>query len=248
MKLVSISDIHILNEADPFYEHLIKLMSVEIGPGDILVLAGDIFDFLVGKPKDIHKRYPRFFETLKRLGIAGAQIHYIEGNHDFHLKKVFAEIPGCQVHSSEVILNLGKKRFYIAHGDLVDQSDSAYLGLRRAFRSPLAFAVANVLPDFALQIIGQRSNDLSQLGRKNRPTAQLVARIDRTRKTFREFVREKISDGFDFIILGHCHDADEITHQVDGRTGHYMNVGYPKEHRNYIRWNQGEERLSRIQF
>jgi len=246
VKIISISDIHILSEEDPYYDHLLQVIRDEIQKDDHLILAGDIFEFLVGRPADIQRRYKRFFQLLKQIGQMGAQIHYVEGNHDFHLGKIFSKIENCHVYDSELTLTLGDKKFYVAHGDLIDQQDKGYLALRKLFRSPIARLTATVLPEFLLQAIGKKSGDLSDLKRRKVPSDARKIRTEYTRKIFRNFAKSKIDEGFDFVILGHCHDADEKSFQMDERTGHYMNVGYPKEHQNYIKWVEGDPKLSRI--
>jgi UDP-2,3-diacylglucosamine hydrolase len=246
VKLISISDIHILSEEDPYYAILLDLISKQIQAGDYLILAGDIFDFLLGRSGDIRRRYKKFFDHLESIGNLGAQIHYIEGNHDFHLKQIFAGLPNCHVHESEVTLTLAGKNFYIAHGDLIDKNDVGYLRLRKVLRSSLTGAIANFLPEMVLQTIGAKSSSLSQLSRKNRSVDSRKSSMEYMRKIFRQFVKDKITSGYDFVILGHCHDADELSFQVGDRTGHYMNVGYPKEHRNYIRWEDGQSKFSRV--
>jgi len=248
VKLITISDIHILNEQDPIYDQLLRMIDQEIQSGDHLVLAGDIFDFLVGRPIKIQKRYGQFFSLLKKVGERGASIHYIEGNHDFHLRNAFDQIPGFKLYPAEITLECEGKKFYIAHGDLVDQKDKGYLFLRGLFRHPLTYVAAQFLPEFAVDAIGARSGELSHGKRKKTPSALLQAKIDRTRKVFRLFAEAKTAHGFDFVILGHCHDADEMKFTHGKRVGHYMNVGFPKEHQSYIRWTSGDTQLTRTKL
>lgn len=222
-----ISDIHITGSTDPFYRSLLSLIETEIGKGDWLVLAGDIFDFFVGKQPRLHAQYEEFFELLRKKGSGEATIHYIEGNHDFHLDSTFRDLPGFHLVKSEIEIQTPKNRIYIAHGDLVDREDHGYRALRVFFRSPFIRLTAFTLPEAAVEWIGTRSSRVSQAIKGD-------ARIDRIRSVFRAFAEAKFKEGFSAIVLGHCHD-DHGFDFVDGnRRGSYLNVGFPKAHRSYV--------------
>ena len=176
---------------------------------------------------------------------AGAEVHYIEGNHDFLLTRVLAGIPRARVHSREFAVELDGKRFYIAHGDLVDPTDYSYRFLRAVFRSPLNRAFVKSIPGEWVDWIGTRSSRYSRGSRPMLPGGLPRERRDALRRVYRNFAVERIGKGFDFVILGHCHDDDEMSFQVEGRTGHYANVGYPRVHRNYLAWSAGQGEIQR---
>ncbi len=253
MKLWSISDLHIQDENDPLYEELLNLIDQQVGSSDVLVLAGDIFELFVGAPRFFKKKYTRFLELLQKKGSAGARIVFIEGNHDFHLKQALSDIKNLEVYPDEVALTFAHKKFYVAHGDLVDAKDHGYRALRRIFRSPIIKGVALALPGGAVDQIGQKASLLSQKSRslfkKGQSTRTLsTERLPRIRNIFRSFAAEKIKEGFDFVLLGHCHDLDEMSFKVSDREGHYMNMGYPRVHRSCVVWTLGEPKLSRFYF
>ena len=55
-----------------------------------------------------------------------------------------------------------------------------------------------------------------------------------------------MKSGFDFVVMGHCHDRDEMTFRLGARSGHYMNIGYPRVHGCYVEWRPGDEQLRRV--
>jgi len=234
MKAVVISDIHIFGADDPLYESLLALMREELHPGDHLVLAGDIFDFLVGNQPSLLRRYAAFFESLADLSRKGVRTTYIEGNHDFHLSKVFAGIPNFRVVPAETEIEIPGRKLYVAHGDLVDRSDRGYLFLRLFFRSPLIRLAAFALPESAVEWIGNRSSDSSRKRNPRLPEERGGAHLERLRKTFREFAREKFRNGYDGVVLGHCHDLDGLEFSEGTRRGSYLNVGFPRQHHSYV--------------
>jgi UDP-2,3-diacylglucosamine hydrolase len=239
MKVIVISDIHIHGAEDPLYLSLLTMIENEIGAGDFLVLGGDIFDFFVGRQSSLILRYERFFALLRSKAKQGAQIDYIEGNHDFHLSSTFASLfPGetkIRVHPAEVTLPLADGgKIYVAHGDLVDRDDWGYLALRAFFRSPFIRFVAAALPDPWVQRIGEGSSDASRRKNPRRPEENGPQGVERLRKKYRAFAEAKISEGYVAVILGHCHDLDGCEFVSDHQARQYLNVGYPRAHHSYI--------------
>ena len=137
MKLYIVSDLHIYSAEDPIYRSLLSLIQDVLTSGDILVLAGDIFDLFVGDKQIFKDRYQLFFQALESASRSGAQIHYIEGNHDFQIQRALSKIKGISTHDAEVRLDLLGKKFFISHGDLAHQQDYPYRILRAVFRSLL---------------------------------------------------------------------------------------------------------------
>jgi UDP-2,3-diacylglucosamine hydrolase len=234
MKVVVISDIHIFGAEDPLYASLLALLREELVPGDHLVLAGDIFDFLVGNQPVLNDQYSEFFAELRRLGNQGVRTTYIEGNHDFHLAKVFAEIPNLRLVPAETTIDLPGKRIYVAHGDLVDREDRGYLALRAFFRSPFIRFAAFALPEPVVSWIGARSADSSRKRNPRLPESRGGEHLARTRKKFRSFAEGKFREGFDAVVLGHCHDFDGQEFVEGGRMGRYLNVGFPRVHQSFV--------------
>ncbi len=245
-RIYFISDLHVTGPEDPIYRSLLALLREKVGPGDTVVLGGDLFDLFVGGKGIFRDRYRAFLEALAECGGRGADIHYIEGNHDFLIHNAFGRIPGVQVHGQEIRLDLGERRFYVAHGDLADTSDYGYRALRGFFRSGLMKAFVRVMPGSVIDWIGRTSSDASRGRKPLLPAEMPIERRERLRKVFRSFAAARIAEGFDFVVLGHCHDLDEMKFQVEGRIGQYVNVGYPRAHGSMLLWEPGDTEIRRI--
>jgi UDP-2,3-diacylglucosamine hydrolase len=252
MRLYIVSDLHIYSAEDPVYRSLLSLIRDEIKSGDVLVLAGDIFDLFVGNKKIFREKYQLFLKSLEQATHAGAQIHYIEGNHDFQLRQVFQGIQGLRVEDSEVTLELSGKKFSISHGDLAHSHDYPYLLLRKVLRSLLFKWILKLIPGSWIHAVGQF---LSKKSRDSQPVlfAHLpVERQEELRKIYRNTAAQKIVEGFDFVVMGHCHDLDEKLFQVAGRIGQYINVGYPRVHGSLLVWDSqadgGESKIFRVKL
>lgn len=240
-----VSDLHIWGPEDPLYRSLLSLLKEKAQPGDTVVLAGDVFDLFVGNKKLFLERFSEFFSALRACGERGVRLHYIEGNHDFHLRGAFAGIPGFQVHSHHVALELGEKRFFVAHGDTVDRSDYGYRALRVFFRSPVMKALVYALPGSWLDKIGKESSRKSRGAKPLLPVELPIDRIERLRRIYRNFAVERMSEGYDFVVLGHCHDLDQASFKIGARSGQYVNVGYPRVHGSFLSWGPNEAEINR---
>lgn len=244
MNLYVISDLHISGPDDPLYASLLALMN-RAKKGDVFVLAGDIFDLFVGNRNIFKKRYKAFFQALAELNSREVDIRYIEGNHDFLLHKTFLDYPRVKLYPKDFSLELKGKRFYLAHGDLVNPMDLGYRILRAFFRSPLMRAFIFFAPESWVDAVGKYSSDKSGKTKPRLPAELPTSKLEQLRKLYRNYAVEKLTQGYDFIIMGHCHDLDEKTFHLSGRSGQYINVGFPRAHGSFLSWSPGEAKIQR---
>ncbi len=245
MSVYIVSDLHIWGPEDPLYLSLLDLICGRAQSGDTLVLAGDVFDLFVGNKAVFVDRYHKFFNALRQAGQRGVQVHYIEGNHDFLLKRTLGRMAGVALHSEEVSFEIQGKRFLVAHGDLADQRDYSYRFLRAFFRSlPVRFLFW-LAPGPWLESFGKWSGKKSRK-KNNLLVSQLpLERRENLRKIYRSYAAERLAQGYDFMVMGHCHDLDEMSFKIGGRLGQYVNVGFPRVHGSYLSWQPGEDQIHR---
>lgn len=242
MALYAISDLHIENPEDPLFNRFIGFLKSRPSNGDVVVLAGDLFDLFVGSKRLFIDRYQRFFDALREIGNRGVRTYYIQGNHDFLMESALSKIPHLVVCGDEVEIEHQGKRFFVAHGDLADKKNFSYLALRGFLRSGVIRALVKAAPGKWIDAIGNRSSRMSRAGRDG---DSMVTQLEKIRKIYRSYAAEKILRGSDFVILGHCHDLDEMVFSVGERQGQYINVGYPRVHDSFLAWAVGEERITR---
>jgi UDP-2,3-diacylglucosamine hydrolase len=236
------SDLHLTGLDTPLGQAFLRALEEPSDFGDAVVLAGDIFELLVGESPRLSARFRPFFEAIGRLAARGVRISFIEGNHDFHIRGLF---PGAVVFpGDEDDLRLesisGEKSLLVAHGDLADPGDQGYLRMRAVFRSaPLRFLV-RMLPGRVVEAIARllaRSGDQKV---QDLPEHWSDSDRNRLRSVFRACAEGYRSRGFDFVVLGHCHDLDEAG-------GFYWNMGYPPVHRQFLMWDsEADERKGRL--
>lgn len=245
MAVYAVSDLHIRGPHDPLYRSLLALLRDRAQRGDTVVLAGDVFDLFVGNKRVFTERYGEFLRELAAAGERGVAIHYIEGNHDFLLRRAFARIPGLALHPQDFEVTVATKRFFFSHGDLVDRQDYGYRFMRFMFRTWLMKLLVALFPGRLLEWIGARSSYASQARSPRLPTQLPQGRMERLRNLYRSHAAERIARGCDFVVMGHCHDLDEKFFHIDGRPGQYVNVGFPRAHGSFLSWSPGDERIQR---
>lgn len=244
-----ISDLHVWGSDDPLYARLLGWLKKDVKSGDVIVLAGDIFDMMVGNQRIYRERFSAFFETLREVQDRVAGLYYIEGNHDFWLNSLFrAENVRIQICPKDISVQVGAKKLYIAHGDLVDPNDWGYRVLRVFLRSPILWAFQKFAPGSFVDWVGQGSSRRSRASRPATTTGLPLDRLERLRKAYRSFSAAKIREGYDAVVLGHCHDRDEMEFKVGDRKGRYLNVGFPRTHETSIEWTPDQDLPSRILF
>ncbi len=245
MKVYALSDLHIESRRDPMYSRFLGWLTTYPQSGDTVVLMGDIFDFLMGYTPHFQREYAEFFEQLQALIKSGVRVHYIEGNHDFHLKWFFAKT-GVEVHHSRFVLEYDGNRYLFAHGDLVDSFDFGYLLLRFLLRSPVVKILAPLVKDSIILKIGEVLSVSTKSFRENFKTDHQREYEARIRVEFRNYACDFFKRGFRGVFLGHCHVLDHFEVLLEGKRHDYVNVGFPKIHRKFAMIN-GETGASSIE-
>jgi len=240
MKVLFLSDLHIVDDRDPLYLAFLSVLRGPFESGDRVVLAGDIFDLFVGNKEIFKKRYHEFLSALRSLSDQGVQVDYIEGNHDFQLSDVYALIPRVSIHDDAVDFTVDEKRFYVSHGDLANAKDYSYLALRSFYRSAPSRWMIKRVPDFFLEQVGKISGRLSKIKNRQKGNATQALRLPY------HAAAEKLFDrGYDYVVMGHCHDLDGFESQRAHRKHQYVNVGLPRFHKSYLIWKSGDPVISR---
>lgn len=245
MSLFAVSDLHIEGPDDPLYRDLLSLLNERTASGDTVVLAGDLFDLYVGNKEVFTSRYIEFFYALQSFAQRGVTCHYIEGNHDFLLKKVFKSFSSVYLHPHDVSVMIQGKRFYFAHGDTVVRSDYGYRFLRAFFRSPIMKFLVFLVPGSWLAKFGEWSSAMSRKRNSRQAPKHSLQKREFLRTAYRSHAAEILARGYDFVVMGHCHDLDEMVFKIGTRQGQYVNIGYPRIHGSFLSWSPGDQRIQR---
>jgi UDP-2,3-diacylglucosamine hydrolase len=235
MRAVFLADAHLRDPEDANYRALLDFLALQEGRTDLLVLLGDICEFLVGYPDTIFPPYVPLFEALARLAQNGTRLVYVEGNHDFHLEPGFRNRFPCRVLPDGGAVDLGGKRVLLAHGDLANPADQAYRLLRAILRSvPMRMLIRLLPPDVSWKIAG-RMSQASRRGQNDK------SRRWPARDILIPYARARLAEGYQAIVTGHFHQP--FHEHLDG--GELVALGDWITQYSYAVWENGAFRLDR---
>lgn len=245
MKIVAISDVHVKKEGDFAYHLLIQfLQHPDVLNADAIFLLGDIFDLMIGPHSQYFSRFQGYFLALQNLLRLGKKIYYVEGNHDFHLKKLYEHFflihqdlnsSLFQMAAEFVIVDAGKK-IHLSHGDEVEIENVGYRRYKSFVTSPpLTFYANYLMPYFLITKVGEKSSELSR--KKNNKRYQLESDLAPVKEKFRRSASQYFyKHHYDLIVCGHSHVKDYFI-SMDGFL--YVNNGYAQHSKTFICINDG---------
>jgi UDP-2,3-diacylglucosamine hydrolase len=237
MRAVFFSDAHLRSVDDAGGGDLLNFLRNTSGRGDHIFVVGDLFDFWFSRDGVVYPGFQPVIDALQDLKGRGVQIHLFEGNHDFHLADYFTGKLGMEVFTDRAIVQLAAKSIYVAHGDMVDETDRGYRFLRKVLRSRLAYSLQKRLPLQLLWRIAKLSSDASK-EYLAKPQEGLASKME-------AFAMAEFQKGVDAVILGHCHLPVIKTHALGGRQRHFILLGDWLTHRSYVVLDDGRFELHR---
>ena len=250
MRAVFISDAHLKSSNDPGYRKCLRFLGSLRGPGtqetgpdpeacDLLVIAGDFFDFWFAKEGRIYPAFEPVIERLFQLKREGIRICLCEGNHDFYLADYFTGKSGFEVYPGDAEFDLDGRRAFVSHGDTVDKANRRYLALRQFLRSPFIYALQKIFPLKRKSVL---TLDNSKMSQEMSPAAQ-----ERLEAVMHRFAADKYREGLDAVILGHCHRAVLRQETIDGRLRTFALLGDWIVHDSFLLYDNGCFTMNRFE-
>jgi UDP-2,3-diacylglucosamine hydrolase len=236
MKAVFLSDTHLKNQGDDSYRSLIRFLESIGNHADDLFILGDLFDFWFCRDSHIYPEFKAVIERLVDLKRQGTRIFLFEGNHDFFLGDYFTKIHGISVFTEWADIKLDEMRVLMSHGDTVDRANKKYLFLRKLLRSGLFYKLQGSFPPLILWEIARLSSTVS----KELSTAS----VDILAGKMEVFSLGKFQEGYDAVILGHCHKPLLKEYVIEGRKKTFVSVGEWRKYRSYLYYDNGRFTLS----
>ncbi|WP_291951173.1 metallophosphoesterase [Campylobacter sp.] len=193
---IFIADAHENESRKGFWKFLQALKNKEIQTKQ-LFLMGDIFDLLVYEIRSTHNFAKPYIRLLEELA-SDIEIIYLEGNHDFNLKKFFIKVKVYDIKKQPILCqfeDINQTRVKLAHGDI--------------FLKPfLQFCLKNLRNHYLLCFL----NFLNFICKEKitRKILNSQNEKDLVRKIFNfEFIiKDRIKKyQIDFIIEGHYHQG-----------------------------------------
>ncbi len=233
---VFFSDLHVTSGQDERFELLKKfLTSDQTKLSQQIFLLGDIFDLMIGPHGEYLEEYKDFFDILAQYIGQGKTIFYFQGNHDFHIHKLFEKFQNQYqlknnviIIDEPIILEVDNKKIYLAHGDELDIDNIPYQRYKKIIRSSFAKFLANyIVTEKLLKKIG------AFLAKKSKDQ-QKDFNWNNTFILYRNYVQKLWDKGIHGVIVGHSHVCDAWEEGVH----FYYNVGYAPMERQFLFLNQ----------
>lgn len=240
MKTIFLADAHLKGPGEPEQDKIARLFDTIRGRGgdlgahlhgdpliiDRLVIAGDFFDFWFSRGTRVYPGFQPIIDRIAVLKEEGVKITFCEGNHDFSLEPYFAGRLGIEVYPEWMEMAIDGHRILISHGDTVDQSNRRYLALRCFLRSALARGLQRCLPLSLLWGIARFSSKMSK--------GMTDASHDRIAEIMHRFALAKFQEGYDGVVLGHCHKPLLIEERFGGKKAIFATLGDWTTHDTYL--------------
>ena len=231
MRAVFISDAHIKSRKDEGYDYLLRFFDSIRSDADHLFIVGDFFDFWFCEGNNIYPDFRPMIDKILELNKEGVRVSLFEGNHDFFLADFF-ERHDVKVFPEDTTLTLDGKKIFISHGDRISASSRSYLFLRRVLRSGTFYNFQKVVPAHLMWKISTISSKISRRHFAKPPES--IA------DSMRTFSSKKFDDGYDAVILGHCHQPLLEEHINDGKMRTFAALGDWINHFSYLVCDEGE--------
>jgi UDP-2,3-diacylglucosamine hydrolase len=212
-----ISDIHLgffERERDILRENLLLDFLKKIKHNcEKLYLVGDIFDFWFEYNTVIPKYFYRTLNQFYEFRQSGIEIEFIMGNHDFGHRDFFEKELSIPVFANDIERVHNGKKFYLSHGDGKSDNDIGYKIIKKIMRNKFSLKLYFKLhPDLGIRLASHSSKQS-----RNYTSSKKWG----TKEYMREFAFKKIDAGFDYVVMGHRHRAEESPY----KNGKYINLG-----------------------
>lgn len=199
-KAVFISDAHLgVNPPGAIRDRetrLIRFLDSLRGDVSHVVIVGDLFEFWYEYNDYVCRNHMDLFFSLRQLVESGAEVHLLQGNHDFAYGSFFPKSLGVQVHK-QVVMDIQGKRVFFKHGDGVAKSDSGYRLFRKILDFPLnRFLFSQIHPDWGMSLA-------RFVGRNSRKVGEdRIIRVDEYLHWAESMLKKERCD---MCIFGHTH-------------------------------------------
>jgi UDP-2,3-diacylglucosamine hydrolase len=181
-----------------------------------IFIVGDLFDCWIEYRKVVPKGYFRLLTKLNEIAESGTEINFFSGNHDFWLNTYLRDDVGLKIFYEPITFEKDDKKFFVAHGDGLSKGDYGYKLIKKILRSRVnQFLYSLIHPDIGITLAQSSSKSSRSY------TDEKLKGADK----MKEFARKKISEGFDYVIMGHHHKPLNIEMDKPDGKGYYITLG-----------------------
>ena len=200
-------------------KRIVKWLDAVSADAHAIYLLGDIFDFWFEYSQAIPKGFIRLQGKLAQLRDAGLAIYFFTGNHDMWMFDYFEKELGIVIYRNPQILEIGKHKMLIGHGDGLGPGDSTYKFLKKFFNSRVCqWLFARIHPNLGMRMAmyWSRQSRISNTRTEEKFEGE-------ENEFLLTYCRELESTAHhDFYIFGHRHLPLDLK---VGEASRYINLG-----------------------
>jgi UDP-2,3-diacylglucosamine hydrolase len=198
---------------------LVKWLDVVKSDAKGIFLLGDIFDFWFEYCNVVPKYFVRLLGKIAEVSDLGIPVWFFTGNHDMWTFGYLEKELGVKLQKEPLVIELFKKRFFLAHGDGLGPKDYGYKMIKSVFRNNISrrlFALLHPRIGFAMAKYSSSKSRLANLKNKDY--------LGDVNEEFLLIYTEQIllKEHFDFCVFGHRHLAIQ---QTIGNKSTFINLG-----------------------
>ena len=193
--------------------------------GGTLFILGDLFDFYFEYPHVIPKMYFQLYHELFYLKSKGVALHFMAGNHDYWFQDFISDKLFDKTYTDNTIIEVNGKKFYLTHGDGILSWDRGYRLLKMVIRNPVFIWLYRwVHPTIGYSIANWISKKGQHYEHSDKYNERILSELE-------AFSKPHITNGVDYVITGHYHQATEKMINggkllILGDWIHYFTYGY----------------------
>jgi UDP-2,3-diacylglucosamine hydrolase len=203
-----ISDLHLDPASPAITRQFLAFLDGEARSAEALYVLGDLFEVWLGDD-DPDPAAREVVAALRRLTDAGVPCYLMHGNRDFLIGRRFCEETGARMIEDGAIVEVGRERVLLMHGDVLCTDDTSYQRLRRIVRNPVVKWVFRRLSLARRRSLASRIREGSRMHVGNAMPEIMDVNAQAVADTFR-------ASGVETMIHGHTHRPAVHELVVDG--------------------------------
>ena len=213
-----VSDVHLGTYGCHADELIAYLNSIEPKK---LILNGDIIDIWQFRKRFFPSSHLKVLKKIIGMASKGTDVYYITGNHDEMLRKFSGHTMGRFKLVDKLVLELGKEKAWIFHGDVFDISIQKAKWLAKL--GGWGYDVLILMNRFVNWVLLKMGREKYSLSKRIKNSVKgAVQYIQSFEKVAAELA---IDNEYDYVICGHIHQPKkEIYQNSKGKTT-YLNSG-----------------------
>ena len=230
MRSLFISDLHLIQDRPAANERFFEFLEKQARGAAALYILGDFFEYWIGDD-DLADPFNAVIAGLLRdLTRSGTPLYLMHGNRDFLLGERFCAATGGQLLEDPSVIDFGKEKLLLMHGDTLCTDDLDYQNWRRTARSAAwqKEFLSKSIPERRAAVMGLREKSIEVV--KAKPADIMDVNAGAVEEAFRRH-------GVKRLIHGHTHRPGRHALKVDGRACERWVLPDWYDRGGYLAWN-----------